>query len=271
MQELEPLKIVSLVRFNDELSFILNRMPKFEYEYIGDDTLWGQDGDFISRFGYHTPSKAFEAFGGREFSIPMKNGTTIEANGQWWDDNTKEVEEHLGCQLVRVSCSTMEKLNECFVFFGGYFLPVDVHQRMIDEYMQGTESVIHSYDTLRDSLRLRETSDRLNTLYKEITKIRTFSERRHENVVRKVKEQHKELERLRKVETNYKEVMLLKFEELVFGGEGFETLEQLMMLLIELGVSTMPEMRELLHNYSRDKTLPNSTRVKLIDIHRKMY
>ena len=72
-----PIKIIDIIhhknKYSTQVFHILNRMPEFLYEREG-SWLVGEDQGFFSFYKHKTPSKAFRAFAGREFEIPLVNG-----------------------------------------------------------------------------------------------------------------------------------------------------------------------------------------------------
>lgn len=105
----EDFKIVAVVRFNDGEAIVLNRKPRFLFEFMGRD-LVGEDGPFRRLYGYAPPSGRFKAFAGAKFDIPMKDGSFIKASGQYWDSCLPD--------FAGVTYSTIEDLLNCYVFTG---------------------------------------------------------------------------------------------------------------------------------------------------------
>ncbi len=98
-----------------QVSVVLDEMPKFLYERRG-NCLFASDDGFYDCYYYDRPSKNWQAFAGRKFDIPMKDGSIERAYGQWWDgkhqENTTEPITHIGI-------ATIEKLDSCYVFSSG--------------------------------------------------------------------------------------------------------------------------------------------------------
>ena len=112
----EEIKIEAIVQFNDSEAFVLNRKPEFLYEKLG-SYLFGTDGPFVNVYKYRQDNFA-KAFAGRKFSIPMKDGSTIMANGQYWDSGANVLSEELGVKLINAIYQTKENLIDCYVFTG---------------------------------------------------------------------------------------------------------------------------------------------------------
>jgi len=94
---------------------ILDTMPDLLYERHG-SILFATDDGFFDCYGYEAPSRNSRAFGGREFDIRMKDGSTIKANGQWWSIGAAK---HCPEPLVSVGISTLPLLEKCYVFSSG--------------------------------------------------------------------------------------------------------------------------------------------------------
>lgn len=117
------LKIEAVVISNDREVFVLNKRPVITYEpyknfLIGLD----EDATFCNAYVHQTPSRYAKAFAGREFDIPMTDGSVTKAKGQWWDpESGASVAEALGDEILSgISLSTLEDLKRCYVFTGNY-------------------------------------------------------------------------------------------------------------------------------------------------------
>ena len=92
-------------------------MPVFTFEREG-NWLIGEDSGFFSFYCYRKPSYCSKAFGGREFSIILKDGSKIKTNGQWWHGINPGYEGLVDF----ASIGTLESLNQCYVFIGGMWI-----------------------------------------------------------------------------------------------------------------------------------------------------
>ena len=126
------LKIVALVKFNSDIAVVFNRMPEYKYTREG-DLLYAVDGPFVSCYKYDRPSKAFRAFGGREFDLEMVDGTVTHCNGQWWDGGSNKLQSILGFDLDHLTMGTVERLKNCYVFMGTSCNKIEM-DKMIAEY-----------------------------------------------------------------------------------------------------------------------------------------
>ncbi|MBO1003150.1 hypothetical protein [Pseudogracilibacillus auburnensis] len=126
--------LLALVKFNDRVALVLKKPLKFTYEKHG-DLLIGTDnlGVFVNIFLYRRPVGKWKAFGGREFDIPMKDGSVIKATGQWWDGGLSRAEEILGQEIVNVTAEDIESLKSCYVYCGIYAFK-DKYEELIKGY-----------------------------------------------------------------------------------------------------------------------------------------
>lgn len=124
----DDVKIVAVVMANGKEWYVLNRHPKFLYERKG-DLLIAKDGPFTDVYGYDPPVGRFKAFAGREFDIPMKDGTAIRATGQWWHIHIPEAGRSYGI-------STVEQLLKCYVFSSAQ-LDAEWLEKARSEYSSG--------------------------------------------------------------------------------------------------------------------------------------
>lgn len=127
-------KIEAVVKFNAGEALVLNEHPIIKYERHG-GYLFGIDqyGVFTDVYKYEAPIGRFVAFAGREFEIPMTDGTFIKANGQWWDGGGDELGKALGSKIIEVTVSTKKKLEKCYVF-GGLRADEKEYQKLRDTY-----------------------------------------------------------------------------------------------------------------------------------------
>lgn len=111
-----PKIIDVIITKNSQIFLILDEMPEFKYERRGNCLVASYDG-FYNTYYYYRPGRHWKAFAGREFDIPMKDGTVEHAFGQWWDGKQQENAPE---KIVHVGYKTIDKLKECYVFIGGH-------------------------------------------------------------------------------------------------------------------------------------------------------
>jgi hypothetical protein len=127
-------KIEAVVKFNSGEALVLNEKPVIKYERYG-SYLFGIDqfGIFVDVYKYETPSGSFVAFAGREFDIPMVDGTFTKANGQWWDAGGDALGKALGSEIISATANTKENLEKCYVFYG-YRADKEEYQKLRSTY-----------------------------------------------------------------------------------------------------------------------------------------
>lgn len=101
--------------YGTQTMVVIDKPLHFRYEregslLVADDEGWLQ----AYRLEYDRHAKAFA---GREFEIPLLDGTTVKANGQWWDTLHPRHEE-----ATYVGVATLEQLEQCYVFCSGNVL-----------------------------------------------------------------------------------------------------------------------------------------------------
>jgi hypothetical protein len=119
------LKIVAVVKFNDGEALILNRPLYFLYEFSGRDLIGG-DGPFRYAYRYEAPSSRLKAFAGRKFDIPLKDGGSVAAHGQYWQSHISGT--------ASVTYAAVEQLVKCYVFYGGACVDLEIYAAMRAEY-----------------------------------------------------------------------------------------------------------------------------------------
>lgn len=151
----DELKIEALVWVNKKKGLVLNRSLKFLYEFDGKDLI-GRDGPFADYLRYE---KSDQAFAGRKFSIPLKDGGAVQASGQYWQSHMPGT--------VPVAYQTKEGLKRCYVFYGGATCQPDDLNELIAKYTGPTYDYqdykkLIQYDVLRNQMwQLRRQNDHI--------------------------------------------------------------------------------------------------------------
>jgi hypothetical protein len=114
---MKPIKIIDIIHHKNKYGIqqfvVTDRQPEFLYDRKN-GWLIGEDSGFFNFYFLQPPTKYAKAFAGREFKIPLKDGTEIEAKGQWWDGIP---EDYCGL-LASLGVGTPETLSKCNVFSG---------------------------------------------------------------------------------------------------------------------------------------------------------
>jgi hypothetical protein len=120
-------------------------MPKPIFTKHG-SLLIGEDSGFMKFYKYERPGENWKAFAGREFDIPMADGSVIKASGQWWDP--LGIPEKYCADVCDVGLSTVEDLERCYVFTGGILTP----RKLIEQWLRDNEpsNNYHKYNKRHD-------------------------------------------------------------------------------------------------------------------------
>ena len=130
---LKSIKIIDVIlhknKYSTQKFLVVDRMPVIEYEkkiINGLPVLIGTDGIFGNLYYYQKPGSMFQAFAGRKFNIPMKDGTFIEAYGQWWHGSCGE-----GWKATAIG--SPKTLGKCNVFTG-YDIKESIYEQVIANF-----------------------------------------------------------------------------------------------------------------------------------------
>jgi hypothetical protein len=128
-------------KYSTQRMLVVDRMPKLVYERKGRNWLQGHDSGCFGFYGYEKPGPNWQAFGGRKFSIPMIDGSVIEASGQWWDPGTPVDFSGL---VYSDGMNTIDALSKCYVFIGGIHIDCEI----VDTWLADNEASnnYHRYD-----------------------------------------------------------------------------------------------------------------------------
>jgi hypothetical protein len=133
------MKIIDIVKFNDRHAYVFDEIPNRTY-VKHDNLLIGSDETetILDCLHYVYPRGRKEyggyAFGGREFDLPMKDGTVTHCWGQYWDGRSRECAKVLGFDICSLTASTKKNLSKCYVFTGLYANKEKL-QKLIDDFM----------------------------------------------------------------------------------------------------------------------------------------
>lgn len=117
MKTPKQIKIVAKVTCNDGFAYVLNRMPHFLYTKLDQKTIIGEDEGMYEFYMYDRYTDRYKAFGGRQFQLPLTDGSVEKCYGQWWsgmnDTALKLFSRESLCYFVY---STIEDLKKCYVY-----------------------------------------------------------------------------------------------------------------------------------------------------------
>lgn len=94
-------------------SVIVDRMPVFLYETADDVHFYANDDGFYANY-HKKHDRHADAFAGREFKIPMKDGTFLEAKGQYWAGGNGYTEP-----VREVGINTIDGLHKSHIYYSG--------------------------------------------------------------------------------------------------------------------------------------------------------
>lgn len=148
----EKIKIIAIVRYDDSYAYVLNRPVNFQYTKIDRETIIGEDEGLYTFYRYDIPSGRFYAFGGREFELPLTDGSVEKCYGQWWDGMSGAARELFeGKELCHFSCACIDKLKQCYVYYG-CSAEKEWMERLISEY----DGEVYGYFEYAKMLREKE-------------------------------------------------------------------------------------------------------------------
>ena len=137
------MKIVDLVKANSQLWIVFDEpVGQLTYEKHG-DLLVGSDeqGVFYNCLYYDRPSPYMKAFGGREFDLPMKDGSVTHCNGQYWYGCVSEAGKVVGEEIAEIGASTREELKECYIFTNR-----NINRKKLEEMLEEFEASHPGYE-----------------------------------------------------------------------------------------------------------------------------
>jgi len=148
------MKILDIVKFNSGVAFVVDKMSALTYEkmvtptsackdeyekfvFAGREFLIGSDenGVFYDVL-YHRKESGPKAFGGREFSLPMKDGGTFKTDGWWWDGGLPVAARMLGIEMGGVTIQDRPSLEKCFVFTARYMDVKMFNERLYHPFVE---------------------------------------------------------------------------------------------------------------------------------------
>ena len=83
MKTPEQIKIIAKVTCNDGFAYVLNRMPHFLYTKLDWKTIIGEDEGMYEFYMYDRYTDRYKAFGGRQFQLPLTDGSVEKCYGQY--------------------------------------------------------------------------------------------------------------------------------------------------------------------------------------------
>lgn len=125
------MKILAIVNTGKQVFYSLDENPEMIYEKHG-SLLIGKDKSevFYDVLIYERCGPTWKAFEGREFDLPMADGSTTHCHGQYWSGGTSKAEELLGIKLDEIAAKSVSDLIRCYVY-SGYQVDVEKFETLI--------------------------------------------------------------------------------------------------------------------------------------------
>lgn len=129
------MKIIDIVKFNDHIGLVVDEIPQIVYEEYGKFLIGSDDkGVLFNCLVYERPIGVFKAFGGREFDLPMKDGSVTHCYGQYWHDTFNNASKVLGFKLASITIQTLDDLKKCYVFVG-YQAKYETYYKAVSDFL----------------------------------------------------------------------------------------------------------------------------------------
>ena len=149
---MEKIKIVAIVREQDgSYSYVINRDIRYVYTKIDSETIIGEDEGVLTFYKRDGNILPFDktAFGGREFTLKLSDGTEEKCNGLWWDDYSKAVIELFNIDdIVYFHSATVDDLKKFYLFYGRR-----CDKRWLEKLKAEYKGKIYDYEEYRTILR----------------------------------------------------------------------------------------------------------------------
>lgn len=118
---MEKIKIIAIIREQDGgYMYVINRDIKYIYTKIDRETIIGEDEGVLQFYKRDASIYPFgkTAFGGREFTLKLSDGTEQKCNGQWWDDFSNAALELYNIDdIVYFPSATIDDLKKFDLFY----------------------------------------------------------------------------------------------------------------------------------------------------------
>lgn len=122
---------VSRKNGNKSYYCLFDKIPEVTYEQVGSDYVGSaidEDGNIVlsNHLGYEVHGGAF---GGREFTLKMKDGSTRTIKDHWFDYGSYEKHG----EFIQVGGGTLKELQDCYVYCS-YDIGQQIFNKMLDDY-----------------------------------------------------------------------------------------------------------------------------------------
>lgn len=125
-------------KYDTQMFIVLDQEPKHLYEREN-QWLIAEDSGVFDFYYHRKPDQYSKAFAGKEFSIPLKDGSVAKADGQWWHGCPESYSD----LVYETGYGTKEGLGRCNVFAA-----IWVDKKMVDDWLKNNEpsNNYHKYD-----------------------------------------------------------------------------------------------------------------------------
>jgi hypothetical protein len=125
------MKIIKLIKNNNSYYAVFDKIPETTYEKIGSNYIGSavdNDGLIIASklLGYDSWGKAF---GGREITLKMKDGSSEKIKDYWYDLGWYKKHG----EFINIGAGTLKSLQKCYVYFT-YNINKEKFNKMVEEY-----------------------------------------------------------------------------------------------------------------------------------------
>lgn len=149
---MEKIKIMAIISgFNGGFAYVLNRDIEYAYTKIDENTIIGEDEGVLSFYERDNRIYPFgkTAFGGREFTLKLTDGTEEKCHGQWWDGMSKAAKELFDYNnLVDFPSATIDNLQKYYLFYGRC-----CDKEWLEELKAEYKGKVYDYNEYRDIVR----------------------------------------------------------------------------------------------------------------------
>ena len=163
------MKVIAKVTFNQAFGYVFDEDIVLKYIELEDKSLVGFDKSktLFSFFAFDPTMD--NAFGGREITVNMLDGSQKKIKDFWWNGTNRCIEDYIkknNLFLILEAANSKKNMMKCFVFFG-FEVDRDKFHKLVNEY---TDKV-YKYRELEKIYRKRQaelTSIKFSDYHKDL-------------------------------------------------------------------------------------------------------
>lgn len=135
-EETVKMKILDIIQYHHGgQNYVFDEIPALTYERRGRFLIGSDDtGTFWDILCYGRERDL--AFGGREFDLPMKDGSVTHCAGEWWQSNPTSAAEYVPEDLEEIGARTLEALKKRYIF-SSYLIVKSKLDSMLAAFFEG--------------------------------------------------------------------------------------------------------------------------------------